>query len=220
MGWRIGLIQLVGVVLVGTATPGTAPQVLAQQTIALQAPKWDVGDHWAWQLGGDQVTWTVLSAGGEYRVAQKSPEETGTFLVSADFSSIKRPSWLLLPLFYRLQFPLTFGNRWSYTTQGTLAGYGVVEFENTHITEGLVSITVPAGTFDSVRIYGRSRNLTPAWNYSGTFIVWYAPKVKQVVRITWSGITGYQGGPAFTIGLWAQYSGKDLLLASYKLHNP
>ena len=223
MGWRIVLIQLVSVLLVGTAAPGTAPQVLAQQTIGLEAPKWGVGDHWEWEFGKDRVTWTVMGAGNDYTVAQKSPGETGTFHVSADFSTIKGPSSLTLPQFYQLQFPLTFGNRWSYTTRSTM-GRGVgpteAEFENTRVAQGLVSITVPAGTFDSVRIFGRVRNLTTL--YYGNFTVWYAPKVKQVARISWSGAFGNSGfsGPMGG-GMWStEYAGRDLLLASYKLHNP
>ena len=78
MGWRIVLIPLVGAILACSAAPGMAPQVLAQQTIALGAPKWDVGDQWIWQIGNDQITWTVVSAGGEYVVQEKSARETGT----------------------------------------------------------------------------------------------------------------------------------------------
>jgi hypothetical protein len=226
MGWRILLISLVGVILVSTAAPGTAPQVLAQQTIGLEAPKWDAGDHWAWQLGGDQVTWTVLGASGEYSILEKSPRETGTIHVSADFSSTRESSLYFLPPFYQLQFPLTLGKVWTYTVRrpSPLGAYtgDQLELEVTRIIQGVVSITVPAGTFDSIRIYGHERSLRPTISSpvlqfqptigygSGDFIVWYAPKVKQVARITWRG-----AGP------WdQQYRSASLLLVSYKLHNP
>jgi hypothetical protein len=222
MGWRIVLIQLVGVLLVGTASPGTAPHALAQQTIALEAPKWDVGDQWAWQLeGGDQVTWTVLDAGGEYTVLEKSARESGTFHVSADFSSTRESSLYFLPQFYRLQFPLTLGKAWTYTLRRFYGISGdVLELEVTRVVQGVVSITVPAGTFDAIRIYGRERNVNqglpsaPGFVYgivtAAGFMVWYAPKVKQVVKITWQGL-----------GAWDfQYRGTSLNLVSYKLHNP
>jgi hypothetical protein len=219
-----------------------APQVLAQQTIALGAPKWDVGDQWAWQIGNDQITWTVLSAGGDYVVQEKSARETGIFHVAADFSSTSTSSAYFLPQFYELQFPLALGKAWTSTKRVAAVGSTAagVEVEVTRMTEGVVSITVPGGTFEAVRIFGRSHvlgggespypGLALGWrgipaspagqadpgNYvspappSGDFVIWYAPQVKQVVRITWR---GHRFWPA-------QFDGASLLLVSYKLHNP
>ena len=223
MGWRIVLIPLVSVILVSATAGGMAPHAVAQQTIALEAPpKWDVGDQWTWQLGNDRVTWTVLGAGGEYVVRQKSATETGIIHLAADFSSTRESALFFLPQFYQLQFPLTLGKEWKYRTRGSF-GYtsgGESELEVTRIAEGVVSITVPAGTFDSVRIFGRShaykgqvgnQGFGATFNPAPTadFIVWYAPKLKQVARITWQG------------NLWfGPYAGNSLLLVSYKLHNP
>ncbi len=215
MGWRIVLIPLVGVIVVSSAAHGMAPQVLAQPTISLEAPKWDVSDHWAWRIGDDQVTWTVLDASREYAVLEKSARETGIIHIAANFSSTRKSSSLLLP-FYQLQFPLALGKVWTYTTKSVMGFFGSVsDYEVTRITEGVVSITVPAGTFDSVRIYGRVRSMQPLTfggqtpTAQGDFIVWYAPKVKQVARITWQGY------------IWQpQYNGANLLLVSYKLLNP
>jgi hypothetical protein len=213
-----------------------APQVLAQQTMALGAPKWDVGDEWAWQIGNDQITWTVLSAGGEYVVQEKSVRERGVFRVAADFSSTSGSSGYFLPQFYELQFPLALGKTWT-STKRVPVGSTAASVEVTRITEGVVSITVPGGTFEAVRIFGRSHMLGPttvgtpvgvgpvtspypgvagAGNYSepvvlsGDFVIWYAPQVKQVVRITWRGRRYWP----------AQYDNASLDLVSYKLHNP
>jgi hypothetical protein len=236
------LIPLVSVILVSWAALGMAPQALAQQTIALGAPKWDAGDQWTWQIGNDQITWTVLSAGGEYVVQEKSPRETGIFHVAADFSSTSASSAYFLPPFFELQFPLALGKVWTYTKgvappgaapynpsggPGTSAtSANSVEVEVTRITEGVVSITVAGGTFEAVRIFGRSHalggngspypGLAGPGNYffppsdRGDFVVWYAPQVKQVVKITWR---GHRFWPA-------QYEDDSLLLVSYKLHNP
>ena len=232
MGWRIVLIPLVGAILVSWAPHGMAPQVLAQETIALGAPKWDVGDQWTWQIGNDQITWTVLSASGEYVVQEKSARESGIFHVAADFSSISASSAYFLPQFYELRFPLALGKAWTSTkrvaTVGSINSAGDVEV--TRITEGVVSITVPGGTFEAVRIFGRSHVLGggtespypdasrtpvpaapfPVMANSGDFVTWYAPQVKQVVRITWRGLRFWP----------AQYEGASLVLVSYKLHNP
>ena len=237
MGWRIVLIPLVGAILASWVAHGMAPQVLAQETIALGAPKWDVGDQWVWQIGNDQITWTVLSASGEYVVQEKSAREKGVFRVAADFSSTSAPSAYFLPQFYELQFPLALGKAWTSTKRvvGAVGSPAAgVEVEVTRIPEGVVSITVPGGTFDAVRIYGRSHVLGPttvgapiamgspypgvagAGNYSepvllsGDFFIWYAPQVKQVVKITWRGRRFWP----------AQYDNASLLLVSYKLHNP
>jgi hypothetical protein len=211
-----------------------APQVLAQQTMALGAPKWDVGDQWVWQIGNDQITWTVLSAGGEYVVQEKSAGERGIIDVAADFSSTSASSAYFLPQFYELQFPLALGKTWTSTKRVAVKSTFVWVVEVTRITEGVVSITVPAGTFEAVRIFGRSHALGPttvgtpigmgspypgaagAGNYSepglpsGDFVVWYAPQVKQVVKITWRGRRYWP----------AQYDGASLDLVSYKLQNP
>jgi hypothetical protein len=92
----------------------------------------------------------------------------------------------------------------------------------------VVSITVPGGTFEAVRIFGRAQVAGAAigspypgagpypgatnavMNASGDFVIWYAPQVKQVVRITWRGRRFWP----------AQYENESLLLVSYKLHNP
>ncbi len=216
MGWRIVLIPLVSVIVVSSAAHGMAPQVLAQPTISLEAPKWDVGDHWAWRIGDDPITWTVLDASREYAVMEKSARETGIIHIAANFSSTRESSSYFLPQFYQLQFPLALGKVWTYTTKGFMGFFGnASDFEVTRINEGVVSITVPAGTFDTVRIYGRFRSMQPnvlgtgGWATIGDFIVWYAPKVKQVARITWQGY------------IWKpQYNGANLLLVSYKLLNP
>jgi hypothetical protein len=207
-----------------------APQALAQQTIALGAPKWDVGDQWTWQIGNDQVTWTVLSASGEYVVQEKSTRETGIFHVAADFSSTSASSANFLPQFYELQFPLALGKAWTSMKRVTGVGstVGGTDVEVTRIAEGVVSITVPGGTFEAVRIFGRSQvvgtgvgspypgaeafysGMNPQLNASGDFVIWYAPQVKQVVRITWRGRH-----------FWPlHYENASLLLVSYKLHNP
>src|SRR5207245_3575688 len=100
----------------------------------------------------------VLSAGSEYLVLEKSASERGTIHVSADFSSTRESSLYFLPQFYRLQFPLTLGKAWTYTIRRFYGPGGVeLELEIKRIVQGVVSITVPAGTFDAIRIYGHER---------------------------------------------------------------
>jgi len=143
----------------------------------------------------------------------------------------------IFSLSYELQFPLALGKAWTSTKRviapaGSLPRSTSSGGEVTRITEGVVSITVPGGTFEAVRIFGRSHPLDPSKGspyagpakgmpsvtspgnplpaYSGDFVTWYAPRVKQVVRITWRGLRFWP----------AQYEGASLVLVSYKLHNP
>jgi hypothetical protein len=70
------------------------------------------------------------------------------------------------------------------------------------------SVTVPAGTFDAVRISGHHCN--PTNGRCGDFVVWYAPMVRNVVKVTWSG-TDY----------WSpRLRGTTQALTSYQVSNP
>jgi hypothetical protein len=105
-----------------------------------------------------------------------------------------------------LQFPLTVGKAWSYTIAGTYAGQAM-RWTITRKVEDTESVTVPAGTFDTLRIAGRHCN-----NYGGcgNYVSWYAPKARQTVKITWNDATYWP----------ARVKGLTQALLSYQLNNP
>ena len=84
-----------------------------------------------------------------------------------------------------LKFPIDIGTRWSFKTKWAnkeTGSSGTAEFD----VEALAAekVTVPAGTFDAVRL--RAKGYMYA---GGTWVVtityWYAPAVKRIVRQEW-----------------------------------
>lgn len=104
-----------------------------------------------------------------------------------DFWNIGKPN---------LQFPLTPGSGWVYTTPAR-DDYGMT-FLRRHSVVGCEEVTVPAGTFLAVRItvsqiqHNRPANAAMDWS------VWYAPAVKAIVKQAsghatfWNPVTGYE----------------------------
>jgi hypothetical protein len=86
-----------------------------------------------------------------------------------------------------LQFPLERGKQWSGTVQWE-SGSGVLRHQLTMQVAGWERVTVPAGSFDAVRITvrgyiseTRTRNYY-AQNGSVSNVLWYAPAAGQVVK--------------------------------------
>lgn len=68
---------------------------------------------------------------------------------------------------------------------------------------------MPEGTFAAVRISGQHCNDTAGG--CGDFVLWYAPKVKYAVKITWPASSQY----------WPlEYAGASELLFSYEVRTP
>ena len=154
---RTVLVSLVGGILVGVALHGASTRISAQQA-TVEAPKWDLGDHWTWQRGNGEITATVVGTSGGYAVQVKSGTGTSMVHYTFDLSSTDTP-------FINYQFPLSVAKEWTYTLEGTYAGS-------------------PAIAFDTVRVSGHHCNITRG--YCGDFVTWYAPKAKQAVRTTWT----------------------------------
>jgi hypothetical protein len=222
---RLGFVLLVSGIVIATGVLGLtapSPRVYGQEATALDAPKWQVGDRWTWQHGTDRITWTVLAASGDYTVLSKSVALGERRIhIGLDFSSPDLQNSLLHDM--SLQFPLTVGKQWTYwiTSANMVPNSGkAINFRIERKVEKLESITVPAGTFDSVRIDGHQCANAPVANVTngalpaGTpncldFVTWYAPKIKQVVEII-------RLGPSYW---WGQQTGSQILV-SYNLQNP
>jgi hypothetical protein len=78
---------------------------------------------------------------------------------------------------------MSIGKEWAYIVEGTYSGRAV-KWKIDRKVEAMESVTVPAGTFDALRIPGHDCNLTLGG--CGDFIVWYAPKVKNFAKIIWT----------------------------------
>jgi hypothetical protein len=219
MSRRLVFAQLVSGMLVAAsllALASPSARVYGQEPTPLDAPKWDVGDQWTWQHGTDRITWTVQAAGGGYTVQAKSALATRMIHIGLDFSSTDLQHILLHDM--SLQFPLTVGKEWRYSITGNNPQTGTpLSWSIQRRVEKIESITVPAGTFDSVRIAGHQcvavAPNTGTYPYVAVspcadFVTWYAPKVKQVVEIIRIGAASY----------WGELAGSQILVA-YDLHN-
>jgi hypothetical protein len=197
---RIILVTFVGGILVGAAVHGPAPRVLAQPA-AVEAPKWDLGDRWTWQRGSDEIIVTVAGTTGGYAVQEKIGSSTSMYHYASDFSSADVH-------FSQFQFPLTLGKAWMYRIEGTASNGQPAKWNISRKVEGMESVTVPAGTFDVVRISGRHCNV--AKGNCGDFVVWYAPKAKNAARIITANADYWPGS----------LRGFNQVLVSYEVHNP
>jgi hypothetical protein len=187
-------------VVLGTRIAADGVRVFAQQgAISIDAPAWRLGDQWTWQRGKDQVSSTLVGTTGDYTFRVQIGSDTSMSHYSLDFSSRDAH-------FTQFQFPLTAGKEWSYVIDGTFNGRAFTWVVHRKV-EAIESTTVPAGTFDAVRISGHHCNVTVGG--CGDFVVWYAPQVRQAAKITWD--TSY----------WPpSLRGLTQVLVSYQLSNP
>lgn len=197
---RIPLVVIL-VMMLGTGVVQDVTSVSAQQVTSIDAPVWSLGDHWTWQRGKDQVSNTVVGTSSGYAVRYESGADVSMNHYNPDFSSPDVH-------FLQYQFPLTIGKTWSYMVSGTYNGRAYT-WRIERKVEAMESVTVPAGTFDSVRISGHHCNTSDG--YCGDFVVWYAPKVRNAVKITWKVASRY----------WPpSQNGISQMLLSYQLANP
>jgi len=172
---RIGLMP--GFLLIGLIVGGVVPRIAAQTAATtLEAPKWTMGDHWTWRRGGDVVTATVVDASAGYLVMEKDGADASFYHYAPDLSSTDSH-------FTQLQFPMSVGDEWRYTIERPDKKQSAKWIIGRRV-EAMDSVTIPAGTFDTFRVAGRHCNV--ALNVCGDFVAWYAPQVKNVVKITWT----------------------------------
>lgn len=176
------LISLVIAVLLGLVASASAQ--------AINRPTWTGGDTWTIRQGTETTTFAVLGPAGDgYAVQVKT---------SSDSSILHYDGNLAAPNahFFRLMWPLERGKQWRY--QATFRDH---TYDITETVIGPDSVSVPAGSFEAVRIRGKHC-------YSalecGMFDLWYAPSVKFVVKVT------------FSSGYWLNPNAQELV--SYQVH--
>jgi hypothetical protein len=175
-----------------------APWVPAGQAAAPVAkqPAWAVGDTWTYLMfGGETETETVDVVGADYWLLHSTAQDTD-IAVKFDFSPNE---------YARFQWPLKVGERYAFDVP--VPGFvRNAKFHTTWKVEARESVTVPAGTFDAFRVTGNECRATAPGGPCGEFTVWYAPQVKNRVRIT-----------LVTNGYFP-YAGKSEELVSYAVH--
>lgn len=168
----------------------------AQDSIRkVERPVVKEGDTWTYQTTdvqtqqkNDAQTFTVVRLEGD-RIILQSGGDTLTFTADWNFVETKRGALQTNaadPYLPRFQFPLEPGKTWELTFRAVGFG-GTRQFrQQWKVTvEGTETITVPAGTFETIRLRQEGfYNCSSGCNYSGrrSSTYWYAPAVGREVK--------------------------------------
>jgi hypothetical protein len=193
----VSLVALLALTLGGCAT--------VSMTGTVAAPRLAMGDHWQHRVidgfRGTQVATVdsevVAVNGGEATVRVRYVDDRGEYertqRVLADGGVIVGAAWRqetreFAPPLRELDFPLTQGRTWNQTVSNVhldSRDREVGQINNWGRVQGSTSVTVPAGTFDTIQVY-RIVQLDDEefWRTRTTLRdqVWYSPQVKTAVR--------------------------------------
>ncbi len=184
-----------------TATPRARPAVNVGGRV--ERPEIRVGDLWRFRITdrftnqSEAVAIEVTNV-TESRIHTRSSRSTSgaaTPPAAAGFVEVWDRDWNQLstgaiafnPFYPAFQFPLEQGKQWPGTVQWD-SGSGTLKHQMTSQVAGWERVTVPAGTFDALKITVRGviseSGTINYYSQSGTLsnVIWYAPAVGQVVK--------------------------------------
>ncbi|MFO1051926.1 MAG: hypothetical protein U1F36_06905 [Planctomycetota bacterium] len=150
-------------------------------------PEWKVGDRFVFRRGGEQRIEVRVQSVDERQIVLVD-ELTGALnRIDRDYGSLSLDlengesitRWD--PVDARFSWPLWVGKRWScrYVVREDGADMPI---RSEYQCDARETITVPAGEFETLRIWRRSRPLADGQWLDRTDVYWYAPSVGQVVR--------------------------------------
>jgi hypothetical protein len=193
------LAALVGVVFIGCqGTQASLPADAGRGVLAVDAappagavtwnrPEWKVGDRFE-LVRGDHLpgAFTVAAADADgYRL-----DAGGGMFLRRDLdlgnlgecTADGRALHALTPADARYHWPLWVGKTWRCEFVDR-APAGVLTMQADYVVEALDRVTVPAGTFDALRIVRRVRLVDgEAQHLTRAQIAWYAPELGSEVR--------------------------------------
>ncbi len=157
------------------------------------------GDFWRYrgsnQNGPDSPTYKaskVQSNSIELRYVSNVGEQM-TLVLNADWNPVAQlgqkgaEDIRYVPFAEQFQFPLEPGKKWRGTFKGECGALCSFEVDYEYEVRGWERITVPAGTFDVLRIDGRD-NFRHIFGLTsiGTSSVWFAPEAKRPVKLDYT----------------------------------
>lgn len=154
-------------------------------------PEWRVGDRFVLQRGDlARATFVVAGRLPDCYVIDSGSGPGGISLRRGldlsnlgDFAGNGEPFHLLTPADVRYHWPLWVGKRWNCEFVDRALGGVAMRMEASYVVEALDTVTVPAGTFEALRIVRRVRYVGAGEQYlTRAQIVWYAPSVGSEVR--------------------------------------
>lgn len=166
-------------------------------------PEIRVGDLWRYQVTDtltnltDAVSVEVTTVTGNRvhtrssrssSVAASPPTAAGIIDIwDRDWNQLSTGTIVYVPFYPALQFPLEPGKQWPGTAQWD-SGSGILKHELRSQVTGWERVTVPAGSFDALRITVRGHISESAsinyYSQSGSIsnVIWYAPAVGRMVK--------------------------------------
>lgn len=169
---------------------GGAAAVAAIPMTFTTAPRWQPGDEWAFREEGARYTgtfvWAVVreeTLDGKRHYIVQSGSRREIYYRADDLAyvmdkldgAVESSS---LPGDIRYVWPLDVGRRWDFTyTYARLKDRTTEERRRDCVAEKEESVTVPAGTFQSIKIVCRNGR-----NGALTHVAWYAPAAKHYVK--------------------------------------
>ena len=120
--------------------------------------------------------------------SSRSADSATTGIWDRDWNQLAEGAIAYKPFYPWFRFPLQEGGQWSGTVQFETVS-GVMRHQVSARVAGWERITVPAGTYDAVRIVMRGTlSETQTKNYYAangpvSNVIWYAPAVRRFVRM-------------------------------------
>ena len=170
------------------------PVHCAAQTPDLEAVR--VGDRWSYDIKDDltgdlkhAITVVVVEVNDKEittRATYRGKDRTQTMVFDPDWGRVDDGTWKLSPSGIGIRKPLQIGKEWRSDANATNLHSGV-PFRASGFAKVAAEeqVTVPAGTFDTLRIdmivrliNARDQTKSSTW----TFVVWYAPAVNRWVK--------------------------------------
>ncbi|WP_206956335.1 hypothetical protein [Trinickia acidisoli] len=157
-------------------------------------PDVKVGDHWEYQSKGlfdnerrTEYSLTVTAVDADHITLKRRDVESGrtkTLERERDWSDVSTPGHMAGRY---LSFPLTPGKSWDTDQDVTNSVGNRVKWSTRMTVEGVERITVPAGTFDAIKVrgFGNWHILSTARSDAHSSLemtLWYVPAIKQIVR--------------------------------------
>lgn len=164
-----------------TASPANAdPTRLAAQPFA--PPQWAVGDTWRYS---DGYGMRVVETRGDAAKFQRLDDPSQWFVMRGVFREETKSRAALRNVVFRSEDPMALftappGRPVVFVREYARNGV-TVRHRTSWTVEGRETITVPAGTFDTVVLVMRTRSLTGNW--VGYERWWYSPAIRNYVRL-------------------------------------
>lgn len=149
-----------------------------------EKPTLKVGDHWVFAQTtdpGKESTWSrrIVAVGADGVVdVQIGADKIQQVDASWNFIDPRGTEYNRTP--YR--FPMRVGAEWSFTTKtGTAI---IMDQRNSYKVVAYEPVTVPAGTFDCLKVEGKSEaTYKVSYNYTMNETYWYCPKVNYIAKL-------------------------------------